>query len=365
MDESLDISDRLLFVYSNFDVLKDNLQEIREYLNHEDVFSFIELLKNKKQRFQYTQEDNETLEGLENYDIKRYNKRVLSEYYMNRSLVITTTDGIERIENMDETSFDHVFIKDKDIVIIGIYDGIFEDGKFCSSYVSKELPKIIIKHLNRNRGIKDILITSFKELTNNIKSSNKNIRDKFLYSATTVQICVIIEDKIFIANLGNSDVLLLNDRLKISMTNQHNLENDSELRRVLLEDIDVINKNGELFSVGSKNNLRVTRAIGYFEDKYILQEPSIFEYKIVNEETKLCMFTDGVVDSLKYSEIFNLMSSNKDIKDINEHLVKKSIEKGSKDSIVSILIDVSKLKDIIDDQQFDDVFYDMLIKIFD
>jgi serine/threonine protein phosphatase PrpC len=290
--------------------------------------------------------------------------------------------GIKCKENQD--SILHTTIKLKDnvtkVTLLIVCDGHGAlHGSKCSQFVIKFLNDIILQKLNSSSnindsdGISEILKSTFIESHHNLllylnqkipysKIENGLIKDKstqkHILCGTTATVALIINGKLFVANCGDSEILLLQETdepIKI-LTENHDPTSLSEFRRVkkgvqenkyesglqflftyprhYIKPIrndsgEIINKTYTHKNVRGDPGTIVTaegvslafcRTIGdYYLQKYgVICEPSIniIDTASIKKGSYLLVMSDGVSDNWHFEDIhqtiFSQESSTKD-----------------------------------------------------
>lgn len=114
-----------------------------------------------------------------------------------------------------------------DTQFYGIFDG--HGGSDCSSYVADNLYKIIAEKLiaNEMNDVLDIIQESIDEV-------NSYAIQKWMNQGTTVAIAIIIKDKLYTANVGDSRILLvnLNDKVVKRLSVDHKVSDPIEQERI-------------------------------------------------------------------------------------------------------------------------------------
>ena len=142
--------------------------------------------------------------------------------------------------------------------------------------------------------------------------------------ATTLVFLYIGKESIYISNIGDSRVYLINEGQIYQITEDHTYVNDLIKMGVLT---------AEEARSHSKKNV-ITRAIG--EDAY--SGPDCFSIKYVKDD-KILMCTDGLYSELRNEELLNEMMSASNMDACARALVNKAKVHGGNDNISVICID--------------------------
>jgi len=149
--------------------------------------------------------------------------------------------------------------------------------------------------------------------------------DDYTGMGTTLVAATIIDDKLFVVNIGDSRLYILRDEL-IQITEDHSL-------------VEEMVKSGEIEkdSVRSHPNKNIiTRALGIGYDV----QPDYFNIDVCEGDIIL-MCTDGLINELSDNEIEYIIKSNGDNLDkAGMTLLNKANEAGGKDNITVLLVRV-------------------------
>lgn len=109
----------------------------------------------------------------------------------------------------------------------GIFDG--HGGSDCSTYVAENLYKIIAEKLIAN-DMNDVL----EIIQESIDEINAYAISKWMNQGTTVAVAIIIKDKLYTANVGDSRILLVNlkDKFVRRLSVDHKVSDPIEQERI-------------------------------------------------------------------------------------------------------------------------------------
>ena len=149
--------------------------------------------------------------------------------------------------------------------------------------------------------------------------------DDYTGMGTTLVAATIMDDKLFVVNIGDSRLYILRDEL-MQITEDHSL-------------VEEMVKSGELEKENVKshpNKNIITRALGIGYDV----QPDYFNVDIYEGDIIL-MCTDGLTNELSDAEIEYIIKSNSDNPDkAGMTLLNKANEAGGKDNITVLLVRV-------------------------
>lgn len=280
---------------------------------------------------------------------------VVNEYF--GDIEISSTIGIFRDENQD--AYSHDYLEDLRMTIIGVYDGHMDNGKLASEYVRDNLPKTIIEMIESSRRLVDqsetptlldkdyyvydldeykiqnILINAFYEVDKQMRKESK-----FDKGGTTACVCVIYEQFIITANLGDTEAVVVDEHNVNRLSTIHIIkENESEKIRIN-NIVDSFFKDGrKIITLENDLGTEITRSLGDNTQNQISRVPdtSIYVSRGIHNE-KLYIFSDGVSDSIPYSLLKTFNDKN------SEEIVREAIRLGSKDNVTCIVVDLDKME---------------------
>lgn len=229
------------------------------------------------------------------------------------------------VGNVRKTNEDSVgYFEGEDINIYIVADGM--GGHNAGEVASDLATKTIIDYIKNNH--KDL---DMKEvLTEGIKSANKKIYDIASESAdlkgmgTTVTICLKKQDKMLVANVGDSSCYIIDNSKKLSK-----ITRDHSLVQQLLD-------NGTITEEKARNHPNkniITRALGTSEEV----EVDLFDVDMTNV-IKCILCTDGLTNDVTYSEMYDIIMGNENDSSC-KMLVDLSKSKGGRDNISVIIFE--------------------------
>ena len=260
----------------------------------------------------------------------------------------------------------------------GIYDG--HGGSKCADFLRDSLHKLIFNDENYPENVSEAIKNGFlkaeKEFLNNYAldpSNNMNIIDR---SGSCAVVIIIVDTKIYIANVGDSrGVLSLNNGNQyIVVTEDHKPSNEKEKNRI-------IQSGGQVYQTqtpisGAENDvlngqillgpyrvlpgrLSVSRTIGDIEAKgiqfggnpnVVIPYPDIYFYDLEKDNIDfLLLGCDGIYDQISSEEILDcawMILKNREI-NYNLHqkcgiivdfILKASMARKSFDNITCVII---------------------------
>ena len=229
------------------------------------------------------------------------------------------------VGNVRKTNEDSVgYFEGSDFDIYAVADGM---GGHNAGEVASDLAiKIIIEYIKENHQSLDL-----KEvLSEGIKSANKKIyevageSDELKGMGTTITICFKKQDKMVVANVGDSSCYVIDDKRKlIKITRDHSL-------------VQQLIDNGTITEEKAKNHPNkniITRALGTNE----VVEVDLFDVDLTNI-IKCILCTDGLTNDVTYAEMYDIIMEN-DNDSSCKMLVELSKSKGGRDNISVIVFE--------------------------
>lgn len=344
------IENILKLANSNIDELlkKNDKYFLREYIGEKYIDEIIsQVEKDLNISFKYKPEDLDVFH--DEYDIELYQHPIIEEDYKNY-VECATTVGRRYNENQDSYSVNMInrnFEISDDILTVGVYDGHSEKGKQASLYISKLLPQLFENNVSKFDELDEKIISQCIEASFNQLNEKLESNDIFDYTGSTVCFCVLFEKFIVCANMGDTEALLVTDKITLPLSTLHLLTyNKDELRRVVASNSSQIyDSYGQLRAIGDgKTGFELTRVFGDNKSFQMCREPSITVYDNVESKfSYLLIFSDGITDVMNYSMIRKVIDYNKFDK-IPKMMIVESLKRGSTDNITCLAVNVTELE---------------------
>ena len=173
-------------------------------------------------------------------------------------------------------------------------------------------------HMTDPANILDAGIMSINKEIYDMANSNRD----YSGMGTTFVAAVIAEGHVYIANVGDSRLYVVNQEIR-QITKDHSL-------------VEEMVRMGEMDKETARNHRDkniITRAIGAVPEVDV----DFFEINL-DPEDEILMCTDGLTNMVEDADIRNIMLSQRDIAEQAERLVKTANENGGKDNITVIVI---------------------------
>ena len=196
-------------------------------------------------------------------------------------------------------------------------------GHNAGDYASKNTALAIVESIE-----KDPEVNPIKLIRRAIEDANDKIYAKSMSDSayngmgTTAVVATIIEDYLYVANVGDSRLYLIRDDIK-QITKDHSLV--EEMVRA-----GEINREEARFH--PDKNI-ITRAVG--ADRNVLSD--VFEVDLLEGDVIL-MCTDGLSNMVGDSDILAVIKKQKNVDDMATELVRLANHNGGKDNIGVVLV---------------------------
>ena len=198
-------------------------------------------------------------------------------------------------------------------------------GHNAGDYASRYTIETIVDEISRSDDESTVFV-----LEKAIKRANELIRKKseeeteLSGMGTTVVAATIENDKLCVANVGDSRLYIINNREIRQITRDHSL-------------VEEMVRMGGLKREMARNHPDkniITRAIGALDDVDV----DFFEVRL-NKGDTILMCSDGLSNMIEDEEIRMIMQGQRDIVEKAESLVKAANNNGGKDNIAVVLVE--------------------------
>lgn len=230
---------------------------------------------------------------------------------------------ISDIGNKRSLNEDYAGYLEKDnykIYVVADGMGGHNAGEVASKMAVEGIIKYISENINEknyNDILKEAIINSNSEIYNFARTN-----EKLNGMGTTVTACFIVNDKVFIANVGDSSCFLIRGKKINKITKDHSLVQE-------LLDLGTISEE-EAFNHPKKNI--ITRAVGTSEKVLI----DIFEIDILKSDiVMLC--SDGLTNEVQKSQVVDILDNSNSLNDACEKLILEAKNNGGRDNITVLL----------------------------
>jgi protein phosphatase len=232
--------------------------------------------------------------------------------------------GKVREENQDS------FSADPDMALFLVSDGIGgqQAGTLASRIVTEVLPAMLKQGLRERKryspkAIMSMLKQSIVELSRHMRIESAN-QTGFRGMGATLVMALIIENRVFIANMGDSRAYLFRKRKLTQLSEDHSV-------------VATLLRTGEIKSEEVKHHPargQLTRSMGMEADVY----PYV-QSKCLKEKDRLLLCSDGLTGQLDDKEISTLLRKHKDPQAACQVLIDAANVAGGHDNITVLIVD--------------------------
>lgn len=244
-------------------------------------------------------------------------------------IYFSLSDIGKRYEINEDSYFSELnYYNNQEIGLFIVADGMggYSKGEYASSKATSIIKDIIKENISRlnfdkidDEYVKSIIYNSIK-IANNIIFEDSN----GIAMGTTVVLALIIQEKLFVANVGDSRTYMMSEDNLVQVTK------DNSYVQKLLED-GFIN---ETEARNHKDRNRITRAVGFEEEVEV-----DFYIREIQKNDRLILCSDGLTTMVSDNIIKDILKENNP-KHICEKLILLANENGGRDNITvtSIII---------------------------
>ncbi len=245
---------------------------------------------------------------------------------MSGFLRILAKSDIGKAREMNQDSF-YVSSEEDEVKLFILADGMggYKGGEIASSIAVNCTKNYIINNISKIKKEKEEflnLINSAVEYANLIVHEKSKEDIELHDMGTTLDICLIYNNKAFIGHVGDSRVYRIRKNIIRKLTTDH-----SYVEKLVKEG--TITKE-EAYNHPKKNMLM--KALGC----NTLVEPDVMCKGFLKDDI-LLMCSDGLTNMIKDNEIYKILLENPE--DPATALIKKANENGGYDNITTIIVD--------------------------
>lgn len=176
------------------------------------------------------------------------------------------------------------------------------------------------------------------------------MKNENISGGTTALVVLIIKNKCYIANAGDSRAVLCRDNSPYRLSTDHKADEPQEEKRIIKSGGYVtkqMNKQGK--QIGRVNGmLAVSRAFGdFFLEPFVIAEPEIKSFQLSStQEEFLILACDGLWDVISDEEAFSTVMNNSSLPNSTElaaiALRELALTKESQDNISIVVLKLPK-----------------------
>lgn len=232
-----------------------------------------------------------------------------------------TDIGLKRANNED------CFLMDPDLGLYIVADGMggHSGGEVASNMAVKAIREVIIESYEKDAGIKpqDLLTRAYTAA--GLSIYEKSLSDSELKGmGTTLVVALIRDQKIYIANVGDSRAYLLNASGMWQITEDHSLVNE-QIKAGIIKD--------ESKAKFSKNI--ITRSVGFER----VTNCDILE-RTLSPEDKYIICSDGLSGMIEDKEIYTIVQETSP-ENVVPKLIKEAKNNGGLDNVTVMYMTVA------------------------
>jgi serine/threonine protein phosphatase PrpC len=255
-----------------------------------------------------------------------------------KSSAVKSREGYIRRKNLRKTNQDNYLILEKifnieNFAIYAVFDGHGINGHHISAFLKQFIEKFIKFNefvLLPRKGSKNIEEQIYLKLEANNYEFIRNMFDKMEkeckelefdseFSGSTINLVILIGNKVICANTGDSRSILVNEKKKIyALSTDHKPEKDTEKERIILNGGRVARACDFGTEVGPYRvwlrqddypGLAMSRSIGDFCAKTagVIHNPEIMEVSIFSNSKFIVIGSDGIWECLTNEEVADLV----------------------------------------------------------
>lgn len=240
---------------------------------------------------------------------------------------ILAKSDIGKAREMNQDSFYVSDLKKDEIKLYILADGMggYKGGEIASSLAVKSVKNFIFNNFKKSKKDRESILLLLKEAieyANMIVYEEANKSTELQDMGTTLDACLVYNNKVFIGHVGDSRVYRIRKNFMRKLTSDH-----SYVEKLVKEG--TITKE-EAYNHPKKNMLM--KALGCNS----LVEPDLICKGFLKDDI-LLMCSDGLTNMLRDNEIYNLLLQNPD-KPV-EALIKNANDLGGYDNITVVIVD--------------------------
>ncbi|MGN0435521.1 MAG: Stp1/IreP family PP2C-type Ser/Thr phosphatase [Wujia sp.] len=231
-----------------------------------------------------------------------------------------TDKGNKRSNNQDSIFYSDLPVGPLPNLYI-VADGM--GGHKAGDQASRMAIDILVDFVERSTLENPIAVLKRAMIFANNEIYKASSSDPELYGmGTTMVVAVVLEDKLYVANVGDSRLYIINDGI-VQITMDHSL-------------VEELIRNGELERKKGRNHPEkniITRAMGS-KDEVI---PDFFEIDLKPED-KILLCSDGLSNMVEDDEIMDIIVEHYDLKDMAQALIDRANYYGGSDNISVVIV---------------------------
>ncbi|KAI3460529.1 hypothetical protein Pfo_017192 [Paulownia fortunei] len=215
------------------------------------------------------------------------------------------------------------------VALFGVFDG--HGGSRTAEYLKKNLFKNLSSHPDFIRDTKSAIVEAFRQTDTDYLNDEKGQQKD---AGSTASTAVLVREKLFVANVGDSRVVACRAGSAIPLSIDHKPDRSDERERIE-------QAGGFIIWAGTwrvGGVLAVSRAFG---DKllrpYVVAEPEIQEEEIDGVEF-IIIASDGLWNVLSNKDAVNVVQDIADAEAASRKLIEEAYGRGSSDNITCVVV---------------------------
>eukprot|EP00466_Bigelowiella_natans_P020987 jgi/Bigna1/47740/estExt_Genewise1.C_170143 len=217
------------------------------------------------------------------------------------------------------------------LAFFGVYDG--HGGDKASNYLSRYLHVLVLSSVRFPSEPVAALMEAFQKIE---ESWSQIALVSKLRDGSTASVVMILKGTLYVANLGDSRVVLSSQGEALPLTKDHKPNDPDERKRI--ESLGgFVNHRRGTFRLN--NVLSTSRAIGNLSLKpYVSSVPDVVRRKISQEDNFLIVASDGLWDVISSQDAVDICARQRNVKEASVALVEEAISRSGQDNITAIVV---------------------------
>lgn len=221
-------------------------------------------------------------------------------------------------------------INGKTVCLFGIFDG--HGGSRAAEYLKQYLFENLMKHPQFMEDTKAAISETYKQTDKDFLNAEK---DTFRDDGSTASTAVLVGNRLYVANVGDSRTVLSKAGKAIPLSEDHKPNRLDERKRI--ESAGGVVMWAGTWRVGGV--LAMSRAFGNrMLKQYVVAEPEIQEQEVNEELELLVLASDGLWDVVSNEDAVSLARGEEEPETAARKLTETAFNRGSADNITCIVV---------------------------
>ena len=219
--------------------------------------------------------------------------------------------------------------------LFGVFDGHGSDGDKVSSFACKEMPTLLDKTTLQKKD--------FENANQKIQAALEQ-KSYAQESGTTAVVAVLDDDRLTVANTGDSRLFVARNGKEFFSTEDHKSNNLNEKKRILKNGGHIVGP--YVYATQGSYGLALSRSLGdvmCHDNDVVIAQPEINTITVQTEDF-IIIASDGLFDVMTNDEVIRFVSrclkKNMDIYTIASKLTERAHYRGSMDDITVIVLTI-------------------------